>query len=170
MADGLNVSKVTIYSVLAPSAGIDISKLIVYTVLRTRALIPNPYDFLYSLAPDYNYTLRIKPQLILTEETSKSGQVLAGQDGTEARLSYNDYPCIIFAWDWALLSADEAGEIFDLYNHPDKACGKLRTFKYLHDDGFTYVVRFDCNLTRKSPGLSSYALPGIRLKVLGYAS
>ena len=126
------------------------------------------YDYLSAATADYTATtLTISAQGDVSEESSKAQVVHYGIDGSEERISFNTNPVYFISWDWAILSEADSGTIFDFYNDPAKANGKQRSFQHSYGDGHTYVVRFDCNLTRRGHSVSSYGIPGVRLKVLG---
>lgn len=125
------------------------------------------YDFLSTITPDYNAAIGITPQGSITEESSKNQMIHIGADGSEERISFNTSSIFYITIGWNVLTEANSGTIFDWYNDAAKANGCQRSFKYAFGDGHTYVVRFDCVLPREGNKVSRYALPGIRLKVLG---
>ena len=125
------------------------------------------YDFLSAVTPDYNYALGIPPQGTVSEESQKNQVIHIGVDGSEERISFNTNPIYFITIGWNSLSESDSGTVFDFYNDPVKANGMQRSFKYSYGDGHTYVVRFDCALTRSGRLVSSYGISGVRLKVLG---
>jgi hypothetical protein len=125
------------------------------------------YDHLSDATPDYNATLPIAPQGVVSEDSSKSQVVHTGVDGSEERISFGSSPIFFITIGWNILSEANAGTIFDWYNDSTKANGMQRSFKYAYGDGHTYVVRFDVKLSRKGPSPSSYGIGGVRLRVLG---
>ena len=125
------------------------------------------YDYLSTIAPDYNAAIGITPQGVVSEESAKNCVIHLGVDESEERVSLGSAPIFYITIGWNVLSESNSGTIFDFYNDPAKANGMQRSFKYAYGDGHTYVVRFDCKLTRSGSGMSRLGLPGVRLKVLG---
>ena len=126
------------------------------------------YDYLSTITPDYGTTaLTIRPQISISEESQKNGAIHLGVDGSEERISFNTTSVFNINIQWAALSESDSGLVFDFYNDSNKANGCQRSFKYTLGDGHTYVVRFDCILTRTGNNKIRYGLPGVKLKVLG---
>lgn len=125
------------------------------------------YDFLSTITADYNATLGITPQGKIQEQSSKNQVVHYGADGSEERISFSSSSIFHIAIQMNVLSESDSGTVFDFYNDAAKANGTQRSFKYAYGDGHTYVVRFDSVLPRQGQALSRYALPSIKLKVLG---
>lgn len=125
------------------------------------------YDFLSTATPDYDQTLPIPPQGTVTEESQKNQVIHLGVDGSEERISFNTTPIFFINIGWNALSEADSGTVFDWYNDTAKANAMQRSFKYAYGDGHTYVVRFDCKLTRSGRLVSQYGIQGVRLKVLG---
>jgi hypothetical protein len=125
------------------------------------------YDFLSTITADYSATLTIHAQGTVTEESQGNQVIHLGADGSEERISFNTNSIFFISFAWNILSEADSGTVFDWYNDPAKANKMQRSFKYAHGDGHTYVVRFDCKLTRAGKAVWSYGLPGIRMKVLG---
>ena len=128
------------------------------------------YDRLSAVTADYNYTLTIKPQGVVSEESQKNGVAHVGADGSEERIAFGTSSIFYITIGWNILSESNSGTIFDWYNDPAKANGCQRSFKYAFGDGHTYVVRFDCALPRSGSGMSRMGIQGVRLKVLGRIS
>ena len=125
------------------------------------------YDRLSAVTADYNYTLTIKPQGEVSEESQGNDVVHLGVDGSEERISLGSNPIFHIMLGWNILSEANSGTIFDLYNDPAKANRRQRSFYITYGDGHTYTVRFDCALPRVGSAPSRYAIPGVRFKVLG---
>jgi hypothetical protein len=125
------------------------------------------YDYLSTVVPDYNALLDILPQGVVSEESQKNQVIHLGVDGSEERISFNTSPIYFITIEWKSLSETDSGTVFDMYNDPAKANAMQRSFKYAYGDGHTYVVRFDSKLTRSGRLVSSYGIPGVRLKILG---
>jgi len=125
------------------------------------------YDFVSTISPDYNAAIGITPQGVVSMESAKSGAIHMGADGSEERIAFGTTSIFYITIGWNILSESNSGTIFDFYNDPAKANGMQRSFKYAYGDGHTYVVRFDCKLTRSGSGMSRLGLPGVRLKVHG---
>ena len=126
------------------------------------------YDFVSVATPDYDYTLEIRAQGILTEEGYKNQIVhLADDISAEERITLSTGSVFSVSWAWNILSEDNAGTIFDLYHDPLKADGIANSFKWLSHDGHTYVVRFDCKLPRTRQSARQWGFSSVRLKILG---
>jgi len=125
------------------------------------------YDFLSIITEQYDYTLAIKAQGAITEEGYKNQVVHLADDNSEERITLSPNSIFYVSWNWTQLTESNSGTIFDLYHDPLKANGIARSFKWTGHDGHTYVVRFDCKLSRSGNALSRWGLPGIRLRVLG---
>jgi hypothetical protein len=125
------------------------------------------YDFLSTITPDYNATLSLSAKGVVSEESQKNGMIHLGVDGSEERISFNTNSIYYINISLGVLSEADSGTVFDWYNDSAKANGMQRSFKYAFGDGHTYVVRFDCKLTRSGKRLTSYSVDGVRLKVLG---
>ena len=126
------------------------------------------YDFLSTISADYNATLGITPQGVVSSESSKSEVIHVGVDGSEARISFNTDSIFYITLDWNILSEDDSGIVLDWYNNTAKANGIQRSFKYAYGDGHTYVVRFDsAPLPRAGQHISRRGFKGVRMKVLG---
>jgi len=125
------------------------------------------YDFCSLATPDYNYTLVIKAQGTVLEDTSKNQSTNLADDDTEEVITHSDKSIFWVSWDWSLLTEANSGIIFDLYHDNAKAKGIARTFKWLSYDGHTYVVRFDCKLKRTIRLCTQFGISGIVLKIKG---
>jgi len=126
-----------------------------------------PYDYLPTITPDYDYTLTIKAQGTVTEDGYKNQVVHLADDNSEERITLSPNSIFYVSWDWALLSETDSGTIFDLYHDPLKANGIGRSFKWAAHDGHTYVVRFAMNLSRAGNNVSRWGLPGVKMRILG---
>ncbi len=126
-----------------------------------------PYDFLLTITPDYDYTLSIKAQGTVTEEGYKNQAIHLADDNSEEIVTLSPTSIFYVSWNYALLSESESGTIFDLYHDPLKANGQARSFKWSAHDGHTYVVRFRMNLQRTGNNVSRWGLPNIKLRLLG---
>jgi len=125
------------------------------------------YDFVATTTADYNYTLSIPVQGIVTEEGYKNQVVHLADDNTEERITLSTNSIFYVSWEWALLSEANSGTIFDLYHDPAKANGIGRSFKWAGHDGHTYVVRFAMNLSRTGNSKSRWGLPEVKIRILG---
>lgn len=125
------------------------------------------YDYVSVAVPDYDYTLTIEAQGVLRESAIKN-QVLHRADNYNREVvSLNIGAMWFVEWDWAILTEAESGTVFDLYHDSDKANGRANSFKWDAHDGHTYVVAFDCDLSRVGRNVDSYRLPKLRLEVVG---
>lgn len=124
-----------------------------------------PYDFLSSVAVDVAQTLSITAQGTVTEESRENTVIHVGDDESEERIVLSSTPVFYVTFSWAALSESDAGTVLELYHTYAQGMGK--SFYWVHD-GHTYVVRFDCNLSRIGNDHSRYGST-IKLKILGNA-
>ena len=125
------------------------------------------YDYLSTIAADYAYTLTLSARGTVTESTTKNQVIHLGADGSEERVSFSSNSIFYLSWSYPVLTEADSGTLLDLYADSVKANGRQRSFRFTHGDGHTYVVRFDCDLSRVGRLRSRYGLPDIKLKVLG---
>lgn len=126
-----------------------------------------PYDYLSTISSDYNYTLSITAQEIVSEEGFKNQLIHMADDNTEERITLNTGSVFYVDIPWPILSESDSGTIMDLYHDAAKANGIGRSFKWLSHDGHTYVVRFDCKLDRTTGPALQHGIPTVRLRILG---
>jgi hypothetical protein len=126
--------------------------------------------FTGTMTADYTTALTIKAQGMVTEEGFKNQVINLADDNSEERITLVTGSIFYVTWNWNQLSESDAGTIFDLYNHPDKANGMGRTFKWTSHDGTNYVARFDCKLSRSGNALSRWGYQGVRVRVLGIST
>lgn len=126
------------------------------------------YDYLPVAVPDYDAFLDVSPDKGLKETGIKSQTIRIAEDGiSEERISFSDGISFTITMEWGRLRPLESGTIVDMYCDPLKANGMLKTFKYTHVDGHTYVVRFDSEVPRSIFSGREHAISTITLKVLG---
>ena len=126
-----------------------------------------PYDFLSILTPDYDYTLSLTAQDIVTEEGYKNQKAHLADDNSEEVVTLSSGSIFYVTIPYTILSESDSGTIHDLYHDPVKANGMGRTFKFLSYDGHTYVVRFNGKLGRTAgPGIR-WGVPSISLRLKG---
>lgn len=126
-----------------------------------------PYDFLSTITPDYNYTLTIKAQETFVEDGFKNQIVHLADDNSEEVITLSSGSIFYATIPLTLLSESDSGTVHDLYHDPSKANGMGRTFKWSSHDGHTYVVRFNGKLGRTvGPGIL-YGIPSISFRLMG---
>lgn len=125
-----------------------------------------PADFLSTVSSDVDQTLSITAQGSVTEESRENTVIHIGDDESEERIILSSTPVFVVSFSWAALSESDAGTVLELYHTHANGMGK--SFKWIHD-GHTYVVRFDCNLSRVGNDHSRYG-SSIKLKILGKIS
>ena len=127
-----------------------------------------PYDYISSVTPDYDYTLTIKAQGSVTERGMFNQILHTADDGSDEVVTLATTPIFYFVWKWNQLSESNAGTILDLYFDPLKAKGMARSFKLTGHDGNSYVVKFANNdLARTGNASSRWGYPDIKFKVIG---
>lgn len=127
------------------------------------------YDYLPELTPNYSDTaLDVVPHKILTETGWRNQVIHLSDDDSEERISLGDSMQFAVELQWYRIREAEAGTVLDFFYDPLKGNGVGRTFKWDHpDDGHTYVVRFDGDITRELEPAGIHGLSKVRLKVLG---
>ena len=130
------------------------------------------YDYVSTIAADYDYTLDMQPHDTLVEDGSKNVKIKEYDDETETRIIRSSQSVFFVSLTFSYLSESNAGILFDLYHDSAKACGMAKTFKWLNyaepsARRHTYVVRFASPLPRTIRPAGSYAFGTIKLKVLG---
>jgi hypothetical protein len=127
------------------------------------------YDYLSTITSDVNQTLAIIPQGEITEEGSFTQEIHKGDDGSEERINLGSTtPEFYVTFAYKQLSESDMGTFFDLYFDSAKAFGTANSFKWSkRQDNHTYVVRFDCKLSRSGNAQSRMGASGIRLRILG---
>lgn len=127
-----------------------------------------PYDYLSTITADYSATtLSITAQETFTEEGFKNQVIHLADDNSEERITLSSGSIFYAEIPWPILSEADAGTIMDLYHDATKANGMGRTFQWLSHDGHTYVVRFDCKLSRTTGPAVQFGIPTVRLRILG---
>ena len=128
-----------------------------------------PYDILSAATADTTCVLSLVAQGELVEEGFN--QVIHfGDDGSEERISLSPSPAIYVRFPFNGLSAADSGLLADLYYNSSAANGQEKSFKWVSDDGHTYVVRFDGDLPRTRIDSQVHRIDSVRLRVLGYAT
>ena len=127
------------------------------------------YDYLDVVVPDNDQTLSTpKPQKTLVEKGLLNQEVHVGDDGSEERVGFSTKRIFYVTLQWDFLSEADAGTIMDFYFDAAKGNGRIESFKWAHPtDGHTYVVRFDCDLTREIEPGSIHGIKKITFKILG---
>lgn len=129
------------------------------------------YDYVSAVTPDYDVTLDVSPQDVLTEDGSKSQVIHEADDGSEERISLGDDASVFYVTlMWKRKDSEDIATIFDWWHDTSKANGRVRSFKWNHPtDGHTYVVRFASNAPRSIYGPSAFGhgIGTVTLRVLG---
>jgi hypothetical protein len=131
------------------------------------------YDYLSAVTPDVtSFTLGVSPydvvpQGSIREAGGKNQVVHTADDDSEERISFSAAPSFRVRIAFETLTEAEAGTLMDVYYDTAKADGMLKTFKWAHPDGHTYVVRFDCDMERVRKRADVYGFAEITLRVLG---
>jgi hypothetical protein len=131
------------------------------------------WDRLSEVAPDYDYTLDIRPTNELQEDGDKNQEVLIGDDDSDTVITISS--ASIYYVDLMVENAEEedAGTILDLYHDPTKANGRARSFRWIHygekSDRHTYTVKFADRPRRVVVPPHNYTVKNIRLKIIGRA-
>ena len=119
-----------------------------------------PYDYLPGTAVvDYDYTLTITAQESILEKGGFPGQKRHVTDGHDfLTTTPNTTPVWILKEKIKNKAVADIGTMFDLYFDTAKAKGMARSFKRTHQDGHTYIVKF--NLTELERQIKYVAVHG----------
>ena len=126
-----------------------------------------PYDVLSTKTADYDYTLEIEAKGNVVEEVLKNQVVHRTDNLTREVITININPKFSVEWDWGILTESESGTVFDLYYDSAKANARENSFKWNGHDGHTYVVVFDCDLSRTGRLVSAWGISKLRLELIG---
>ena len=126
------------------------------------------YDKVATIASDVNETLLLVPQGIITESGLYKQAINQADDGSEERISLAATPIFYVSFGYNLLSESDMGTLMDLYFDAAKGNGKVNSFKWSsRGDGHTYVVRFDCEMSRSGNAQKRMGAKSIKLRILG---
>lgn len=124
------------------------------------------YDYVDTIAADVDVTLSLDPQVVIPEVGGKGDMIHLADDDSEERVGFSSDFNFYITIRFDLLNEADAGTLLDIWADSSKANGRINSWKFVHPDGHTYVVRFDTDLTRMmSP--TYYTIKNIRLKILG---
>ena len=126
-----------------------------------------PYDYLPTITADYDYTLTLRAQDVITESGFKNQVVHMADDNSEEVVTISVGSIFYADLPFTKLSESDMGTIMDLYHDPAKANAMGRTFRFASYDGHVYVVRFDCKLDRSFGPLIVMGIPTIRFRLKG---
>ena len=126
------------------------------------------YDYVSTVTPDNDVTLSVEPQNVLVERATKNQIIHLADDGSEERVSLSADSIFWVVLQWNYLNESDAGTLLDFWNSATKGNGRAESFKWSHPtDGHTYVVRFDCDISRALQPASRFSVPEVTLKILG---
>ncbi|MDD5062222.1 MAG: hypothetical protein PHN44_08095 [Candidatus Marinimicrobia bacterium] len=129
------------------------------------------HGYLSDLTADYNYTLSIDPQEVMTIGGESDTMINKGLGVTEERIQLSTQSRFQVKLQWRYLSEADHSTLFDLYHDPNKAAGISKTFywtppaQYLASGSCT--VRFDCRWESFLQNYKNYGLASLVLAVLG---
>lgn len=124
------------------------------------------YNHISTVSSDVDVTLNIACQVEVIEESYKDQEIHYAADGSTSRKGFSEDSIGIFKIQYRVLTASDAGTIFDIYHDTDKANGLTNSFKFVHPDGYTYVVKFAKEIPRDiNP--ASYSFESIDLIAIG---
>lgn len=107
------------------------------------------YDYLSTVSADVDVTLSISCQVEIVETGYKDQVIHMSANGSPERKGFSEDAIAIFRIQYNVLSASDAGTIFDIYHDSAKANAFENSFKFNHPDGHTYVVKFSTRLPRE---------------------
>lgn len=128
------------------------------------------YNFLTDVNPDYEATLTVDPQNVITISGQKEVSIHQGRGLSEERVILSDQSQFRIKLQWRYLSEADHSTLFDFYHDPDKGCGRASSFWWeppAQYDSHTYVVRFDSLWESFLQNYKNYGLASLLLYVLG---
>jgi hypothetical protein len=127
------------------------------------------WEYLPEKVPDYNGTLDVEPQRVLTEMGGFRQEQVEYDDENIQTITFSTTPKIFFRVQWDSITEAEADAIMDMYLDANKAMGMAKSFKFYHDiDELYYIVHFASQISRDTFGHPWRAIPSIMLRVVGY--
>ena len=129
------------------------------------------WDYLSAtpVTADYVATsLTLSPQRTLTESGNKNQVVHLGVDGSEEIITLSSQTIFYVSLQWDVLTASDAGTVYDFYHDTAKGNGISDSFYWDHPtDGHSYTVRFTGEMRRVIIPGSIHAISQLKLKILG---
>ena len=128
------------------------------------------YEFLPDATPDYEATLSVSPQKIMTLSGGKEIVIHQGRGINEERIILSDQTKFQLKLQWNILTRANWDTLFNWYHDPDKACGVGKSFWWSAPsqyDAHTYVVRFDSLWDSFVESFETFGVPTMLLYVLG---
>lgn len=127
-----------------------------------------PYDYIDVAVPDNDVTLSVTMQGTITENSTKNQVPHVGDDGSVEVVTLADASIFYISVPWKKLTSSDAGTIMDFWHSSAKGHGRAKTFKLVHSDGHTYVVRFWSDLSRSLYAAKGrHGVPDIVFKIEG---
>ncbi len=124
------------------------------------------YDKVSLATADYDYTLTLAAQGTVSEEWVRNQVIHRADDNTRETITLS--PAQFFVnFEFKQLSESDIGVLVDLYYDDAKAKGRARSFRWSAHDGHTYVVYFDCAMTRSGNAMSRLGAGGLRFEIKG---
>ena len=107
------------------------------------------YDYVSTVTADYDYTLSVTPHAVLTDDGDKDQVIHRAVDSVNhERIGFSDDSRFRILLRWDMLSADDCGTIIEMFLDSSKANFYDNSFKFLHPDGHTYVVKLGSRVPR----------------------
>jgi len=126
-----------------------------------------PYDYIDAASADKDETLNLDARGDVKEHVFKRQAVHEMDDGADRVVTLAAKWQVFFYIPFSALTESDSGTLLDFYMNTDKGNGKANTFKYVHGDGHTYVVRFDDDYERLLRLGGYHTVEGILLKAEG---
>lgn len=128
------------------------------------------YRYLTTVIADYDYTLNVIPQNVITTAGHKNQIVHSFEDGSDAVVEVSETSIFDVDLEWTDIPDTDRSTIFDLYHDSLKANGSARSFYWCHPvSNKEYTVRFLSSLkTVYKPGLL-IEIDVVKLRILGNA-
>jgi len=126
------------------------------------------YDYLAVATPDYDQTLVLEAQQVISERGFRNQHVNEGDDGSREIITLDTDVVFFITVILKNKTTSAIGTIFDWYFDSAKANGIEKTFKWDHTtDGHTYVVQFTEELERQIMEGGIHGLGSVQLAVVG---
>ena len=128
------------------------------------------YDYLSTgITLNSTVVLNVKPTHIVTELGEFKDSIHIGDDGSEERILLGTSTPIFYAsLYWSNQDTTDIGTVYDVYFNSSYGAGRTKTFMWDHPtDGYTYITRFESQLSRSIMMPNIHSIPSCKLRVLG---
>ena len=130
------------------------------------------HNHLSSIGADYEALLAVSPvgKVVPEQGDILDQEVDVMDDGDEERISFSTDPVFLLLLPLERLTGSEVDAVMIMYFDPTRANARERSFLYLHSDGYTYVVKFDCVFDLSQQKTNRFSMKNIVLRIAGVFS